>query len=200
MKLHSSACERNREPILAQLRTLFASRSKVLEIGSGTGQHAAYFCPQLPHLQWQSSDLAGNHASILAWRAECGAANFLPPLLLDVSQAWPRIDGVDAVFSANTSHIMPWPAVQAMLRQVGLLLPAGGLFVLYGPFNQEGGFTSPGNAEFDATLRARDPQMGLRAREDIQALAHQAGMRTHAMLAMPANNQMLVFERVGLGC
>ena len=198
-KQFSPACERNREPILSVLRDIFASRSHVLEVGSGTGQHAVYFAPELAHLRWQTSDLAENHPSILAWQAEFPSNNLVAPIIVDMNQTtWPSPLthlGIDAIFSANTSHIMPWHCVQHFLRGAGQLLPSGGLLAIYGPFNEHGAFTSASNEAFDTSLRQRDPQMGLRDMADMQRLADAAGLSFLQDLSMPANNRMLVWQK-----
>lgn len=193
----SQSCENNQAPILAVLRQAFADRRRVLEIGSGTGQHGVYFAPRLPHLVWQTSDLAENHAGIRAWQAAHPAPNLRAPLLLDLAHGdWP--DGAyDAVFSANTTHIVAWPLVQNLFALAGGHLPAGGLLALYGPFNYGGTFTSESNRAFDAWLRQRDPQSGIRHFEDIAALAAQHGLTLAQDHAMPANNRLLVFRRGG---
>ena len=190
MRSFSEACERNREPILAVLKRVFAGRRRVLEIGSGTGQHAAYFAPELPHLVWQPSDVAANLPDIREWVAAP------PPLELDVERAFPAVDA-DAVFSANTSHIMSWPQVEKMFAGIGALLPAGGVFALYGPFNYGGKHTSESNARFDAMLLHRDAASGLRDAEAIVALGERHGLALAEDNAMPANNRLLVFRRQG---
>jgi SAM-dependent methyltransferase len=176
------------------LERVFAHRRLVLEIGSGTGQHAAYFAPALPHLAWQPSDVAENLPGIRAWVADCAASNLLAPIELDVEREWPRLQA-DAVFSANTCHIMSWPQVERMFEQVGRLLPARGIFAIYGPFNYGGRFTSESNARFDAMLRTRDPAGGLRDYEAIVALAKRCALTAAEDNPMPANNRLLVFER-----
>lgn len=195
-KPYSAACARNREPILAVLRRHFADRLRVLEIGSGTGQHAVHFAAALPHLCWQSSDVADNLPGIAAWLDETALANTPPPLALDVEQSpWPA-SGFDAVFSANTLHIMPWPTVQslfAMLREVSV---AGARLVVYGPFNYGGEFTGPGNVAFDAALKAADPRRGIRDFEAVDALARTAGFALIEDVAMPADNRCLVWQRI----
>jgi SAM-dependent methyltransferase len=197
-KQFSAACERNREPILALLRTLFANRRRVLEIGSGTGQHAVYFGAGLPHLAWQTSDLPQNHPSILAWLREAQLPNVLPPLMLDMrAPEWPAGD-FDAVFSANTCHIMAWPEVERMFAGAGRLLPAGGVLCVYGPFNVGGRFTSAGNRQFDAALRQQAPHRGLRDVEAIERLAAGAGFVLEADHGMPANNRLLAWRRAGM--
>lgn len=197
MKPFAESCAENRAPILAVLREVFADRRRVLEIGSGTGQHACYFASALPFLTWQTSDLAENHPGIHAWLAEEGNTNILPPLLLDVRQPqWP-VDAVDAVFSANTAHIMGWDGVQAMFAGIGRVLEPGGLFALYGPFNYGGKYTAESNARFDAWLRQRDPASGVRNFEDLQALAAGAGLELLRDYPMPADNRTLVWRKTG---
>lgn len=193
-KPFSEACERNREPILSVLKRVFADRRRVLEIGSGTGQHAAAFAPALPHLVWQPSDVAEHLAGIGLWVAEAGAANLRRPLELDVDRPWPDI-AADAVFSANTCHIMSWPQVERLFEGVGRLLPADGLLALYGPFNHGGRHTSESNARFDAMLRARDPRSGLRDIEALIALGEREYLGKDEDLAMPANNRLLIFRK-----
>lgn len=196
MKSFSEACERNRDPILAILKRVLADRRRVLEIGSGTGQHAAYFAPALAHLEWQPSDRAENLPSIGAWAADAGAPNLLPALEFDVDDPFPRLD-VDAAFTANTCHIMSWPQVERMFAGLGTLLPPRGVFALYGPFNYGGKPTSESNARFDESLRRRDPASGLRDAQALIALAARYGMALEEDNAMPANNRLLVFRRNG---
>jgi cyclopropane fatty-acyl-phospholipid synthase-like methyltransferase len=186
MKPYCEACERNREPILAVLRRIFADRRRVLEIGSGTGQHAAYFAPELAHLAWQASDVAEHLPGIRLWGME--------PIELDVDKPWPPIEA-DAVFSANTAHILSWPQVERMFEGVARVLPRGGLFALYGPFHYGGRPTSQSNARFDAMLRARDPASGVRDFDHIDALARRCGLALLEDNAMPANNRLLVFKK-----
>lgn len=196
-KQFSAACERNREPILAVLRDVLADCRQVLEIGSGTGQHAVYFAAQLPQLQWQTSDMPHNHASIIAWQRDAGLPNVLPPLVLDVASSdWPR-GPYDAVFSANTCHIMAWQEVQAMFAGIGRILRAGGLACIYGPFNYRGQFTSASNAQFDAALKAQAPHMGIRDMEAVNQVAAEQGLMLLADHAMPANNRLLVWRAGG---
>ncbi|HVJ23981.1 MAG TPA: DUF938 domain-containing protein [Burkholderiales bacterium] len=183
MKPFSEASERNRAPILAVLKRVFSNSRRVLEIGSGTGQHAAYFAPQLPHLVWQASDVAENLPGIREWGVE--------PVALDVDHEWPAVDA-DAVFSANTTHIMSWPQVERMFAGIGRLAPA--VVALYGPFNYEGRPTSESNARFDAMLRRNDPASGVRDFEKISALAEAAGLTLQEDNALPANNRLLVFK------
>jgi cyclopropane fatty-acyl-phospholipid synthase-like methyltransferase len=193
MKPFSEACERNREPILAILKRVFVDRKRVLEIGSGTGQHAAFFAPELPHLLWQASDVAENLPGIRQWVEEAEAPNLAEPMILDVDQEFPSIQ-VDAVFSANTCHIMSWPQVERMFAGAGRLLPKGGVFALYGPFSYHGRHTSESNARFDAMLRRNDPASGLRDFDAISALAKRADLALVEDNAMPANNRLLVWR------
>ncbi|WP_335342211.1 DUF938 domain-containing protein [Sedimenticola hydrogenitrophicus] len=194
-KPYAESCDQNREPILSVIRPLFDDRQRVLEIGSGTGQHAVYFAAALPHLTWYTSDCAEYHDGIRLWLEEAALPNVRAPLPLDVARSeWPALD-VDAVFSANTAHIMHWPEVEAMFAGVGRLLQAGGLFVLYGPFNYQGRFTSDSNARFDGWLKGRDPGMGVRDFEALQRLAVAAGMALQDDFPMPANNRILCWRR-----
>jgi cyclopropane fatty-acyl-phospholipid synthase-like methyltransferase len=192
-KNFSAACERNREPILAVLRDRFANCKRVLEIGSGTGQHAAFFAAHLPHMVWQTSDLPDNHASINAWIQEARLSNVLPPLTLDVSGTWPQ-DSFDAVFTANTCHIMSWREVERMFQGIGRALQAGGMLCIYGPFKYGGEFTSASNAQFDAMLRAQAAHMGIRDFEAANRLAADQGLVLQGDIAMPANNRMLIWQ------
>ena len=160
-KPHSAACERNRDPILAVLREHFADRKQVLEIGSGTGQHAVYFAAALPHLVWQTSDRKENHEGIQAWLDEAELKNALPPLALDVNENWPQIK-FDAVFSANTLHIMSWAEVGKLFAHLDAVLAADAKLVIYGPFNYDGTFTSQSNAQFQQTLKGWGAHMGIR--------------------------------------
>ena len=194
MKQYSEACEENKDPILDVLRRELSDCRTVLEIGSGTGQHAVYFSRHLPHLTWQPSDLEINHASINAWRREAGLANLLPPLLLDVTGGhWPDCP-VDCVFSANTTHIMAWPAVVSMIAGIGVMLETGGIFCLYGPFNYNRRYTSDSNKRFDLWLKQRDPQSGLRNFEDLMELVSTCGLYLKQDYAMPVNNRLLVWQ------
>ena len=194
-KPFAESCVQNRDPILAVLRVWFADRSAVLEIGSGTGQHAVYFGAALPHLRWQTADVVPHHAGILAWLNEAALPNVLPPLALDVSQTEWRSGRYDAIFSANTLHIMGWPEVEHFFAGVGAVLEPGGVLVVYGPFNYNGAFTSESNARFDAWLKARDPASGVRDFEAVDALARAQGLTLQQDIAMPANNRTLVWRK-----
>ncbi len=195
-KPYAPACDRNRDPILAVLREHLEDRRRVLEIGSGTGQHAVYFAAALPHLVWQTSDRIEHHAGIRAWLGEARLANALPPLALDVGrdEDWPDAR-FDAAFSANTLHIMGWAEVEAMFAGLDRALEADATLVIYGPFNVGGRYTSASNAAFDRSLKAQAPQMGLRDVAAVDALAAAIGLRLAADVAMPANNRCLVWRR-----
>ncbi|HSY28478.1 MAG TPA: DUF938 domain-containing protein [Burkholderiaceae bacterium] len=190
----SAACERNRDPILAILRDLFITPMRVLEIGSGTGQHAIHFGQHLPHVIWQTSDLPGNHPSIIAWQETVRLPNVLPPLVLDMNAPdWPD-DGYDAVFSANTCHIMAWRQVEKMFAGFQNVVRSGGQVCIYGPFNYAGEYTSASNAAFDSSLHAQAAHMGIRDIEAMQALAERNGLQLLADHAMPAHNRLLVWQ------
>lgn len=190
----SEACERNKEPILAVLREAFADRRRVVEIGAGTGQHAVHFSRHLPRVAWQPTDRAEWLEGLAARVAAEGPPNLLPPVELDVlREPWPAVRG-DAVFSANTLHIMSWPAVEALFAGLGRILEPGGVLAVYGPFRYRGAFTTRSNADFDAMLRERDPASGVRDFEAVDALAVAARLALQADHAMPANNQLLVWR------
>jgi SAM-dependent methyltransferase len=197
-KPFSPPCERNREPILAVLRGHFADCRRVLEIGSGTGQHAVHFAAAMPWLAWQCSDVADNLPGIRMWLDEAGLANTPAPVELDVARGpWPAA-GFDAVFSANTLHIMGWAQVEALFAGVGSLLQArGAILAVYGPFNYGGDYSSDSNRAFDGWLKARDPRSGIRDFEAVDALARGTGLRLLDDVAMPANNRCLVWRRDG---
>lgn len=195
MKPYSESCDQNREPILSVIRPLLADCSSVLELGSGTGQHAVYFAARLPHLVWHTSDCAEYHAGIKQWLQEAGLENTRGPIELNVStSAWPQ-EQFDGVFSANTAHIMHWPDVEAMFAGVGAVLSNGGRFLLYGPFNYAQQYTSESNARFDDYLKSRDPESGIRNFEDLDKLAKQASMVLKYDYEMPANNRILYWEK-----
>ena len=194
-KPDAPATHRNRAPILQVLRFEFAASKSVLEIGSGTGQHAVYFGRELPSLCWQTSDRVEYIDGIKAWIAETALKNVLPPLEIDVTKQ-DHVDGeFDAVFSANTAHIMSFPAVECMFRLVGNTLAGGGVFCLYGPFNENGDFTSESNQRFDESLRSKDPEMGIRDLEEVDLLARNNGLRMASRYAMPSNNMIIVWRK-----
>ncbi len=159
-------------------------------------QHAVYFAEQFSHLNWIASDQAEYHAGIQMWLDDAALDNIDGPLLLDVNQpSWP-VDEVDAVFSANTVHIMAWPSVENMFAGIGKVLQSGGVFCLYGPFNYNGKFTSESNARFDQWLKERDPVSGVRDFEALQVLAGEAGMQLVDDIEMPANNRVLTWKKI----
>ena len=194
---HSPAAERNRAPILAELQRLLPAQGLMLEIASGTGQHAAHFAAALPGWRWQPSD--GQERSLASIASWCeGLPNVLPALPLDVlADPWAGAPAaVDAMYCANLIHIAPWPVCAALLRGAARHLGPRGLLLLYGPYLEDDVPTSPGNLAFDADLRGRDPSWGLRRLADVQAQALAAGLRLRERVAMPANNLLLVLERV----
>jgi SAM-dependent methyltransferase len=188
---------RNTAPILEILQHEFASATCVLEIGSGTGQHAVAFAAALDHLHWQTSDLDENHAGIRAWIDSAEVDNISPPLSLDVREAMVDRDGYDAVFSSNTAHIMGIDAVACMFSLVGEALRPGGVFCLYGPFRQGGKFNTRSNEDFDSNLRQRDSVMGIRDIEKLDELAAEAGLRRTRFYAVPSNNNVAVWSNGG---
>jgi cyclopropane fatty-acyl-phospholipid synthase-like methyltransferase len=195
MLAHSDACERNKEPILAVLREALATASTVLEVGSGTGQHAVHFAAQLPQLVWQPSEVPELLAPLGERIRLEGGANLRAPLALDVRSTPWACAQVDAVFSANTLHIMSWHSVGSFFRGVGGVLARAGVLCVYGPFNYGGRYTSESNAQFDAWLHARDPESGIRDFTAVEELARAQGLELAADHAMPANNRTLVWRR-----
>ncbi len=195
MLVFSEACERNKDPFLSSLREHFAAIGYVLEIGSGTGQHAVYFGEHLPYLVWQASDLPENLAGISQRLNQVGPANVLTPIALNVEDdPWP-VDSTEAIFSANSLHIMSWEQVEHFFRGVGTVLNPGGPLCIYGPFRYGNLYTSDSNAVFDRHLKARDPLSGIRDIEAVDRLATAQGLQLVADYVMPANNQMLVWRR-----
>lgn len=207
----SQACENNKQPILEVLQQELSDYQHVLEVGSGTGQHSVYFAPRLPHLQWQTSDVVDNHGIIQGWHDKHPAPNLHAPLAFDLTR-----DGIpvpksasaqsassqsnenasyDAVFTANTLHIIAWPLVERLFELVGEALPTQGKFIVYGPFNDSGQYSSDSNRQFDSHLRQRDPSSGIRDKKDVLSLAkrHQLSLSQH--YKMPANNEILVFNK-----
>ncbi|MEW6132722.1 MAG: DUF938 domain-containing protein [Pseudomonadota bacterium] len=193
-KPFSEPCERNKGPILAVLRQVFAQPARILEIGSGTGQHAVHFGAALPHVVWQTSDLPANHPGIRAWIEEAALPNVPAPVALDVNGPWP-LQTYDGVFTANTLHIVSWALAQKLVAGAAALLEEGGRLVIYGPFNYGGAFTSASNARFDEWLKARDPLSGIRDFEAVAKCAEINGLHMRADHAMPANNRLLVFAK-----
>ena len=195
MRKYSEACEQNKGPILEILTQVFKNRNSVLEIGSGTGQHAIYFAKHLRHLQWQPSDLAANLCSIRSWIAEEDIPNLKAPVDLDVSHhPWP-VDVFDAVFSANTLHIMSWEMVEHFFSGVGKVLGSEGVLLVYGPFSYQGKHTSPSNASFDQFLRQRDPKSGVRDLVEVGRLAALHGLDLVEDYSMPVNNRCVVWRK-----
>jgi hypothetical protein len=191
----SEACERNKGPILEVLRSVFADRSHVLEIGSGTGQHAVHFAAHLEHLIWHPTERLSALPELTARIQAEGRRNLRQPTVLDVRQSvWP-LRTVDAVFTANTLHILSWPEVSAMFNGIGGTLAPGGVVCIYGPFRYAGRYTSPSNLEFDRVLQARDPDSGIREIHDLNALASGFGLRLDADHDLPAHNRLLVFMK-----
>lgn len=195
-RLTAPAAVRNAAPILDVLRSALPARGTVLEIASGTGQHAAHFAAALPGIDWQPSDADPRaRASIAAWRAHAGLANLREPLDLDVRrEPWP-VDTVDAIVCINMIHIAPWEAAVALMKGAGGRIAAGGAIVLYGPYRRGGAHTAPSNEAFDADLRARDPSWGVRDLEAVEALAQAEGFVCEAVVPMPANNFSVVFRK-----
>jgi hypothetical protein len=198
-KSYAPSCDRNRDPILTVLRQFFMDRHDVLEVGSGTGQHAVYFASALPHLSWQTSELEENLAGIRAWLDEARLANTPPPIAIDVKAEWPinqQLKHYDAVFSANTLHIMHWLEVEQMFARLDSALTADAVVALYGPFNYNGQFSSESNAAFNDWLQARGAHMAIRDFEAVNALAATIGLQLIADIAMPANNRTVVWRRL----
>ncbi|MEO7430603.1 MAG: DUF938 domain-containing protein [Dokdonella sp.] len=194
-KPFSPASQRNRAPILEVLRGFFSDRTHVLEIGGGTGQHAVHFAAMLSHLTWQSSDRAEHLPGLRLWLDEARLANTPAPLQLDVARDdWPR-GMFDAIFSANTLHIMSWPDVEALFAALPAVTTPDAKLAIYGPFNVDGRFTSDSNAAFDASLKARVPHMGIRDGADVDVLALTAGFHLVDDLPMPANNRLRMWQR-----
>ncbi|MBA6222575.1 DUF938 domain-containing protein [Colwellia sp. MB02u-18] len=194
-KPFSQACENNKAAILAALADSFSASKTVLEVGSGSGQHAVFFAPNMPWLSWQTSDILINHQGISQWLREYPAGNLLHPIELDLNHPWP-IEKIDAIYTANTLHIISWPLVQAFFSGVSQHLNQQGKCCVYGPFNYQGQYTSESNAGFDIWLKERDSQSAIRDIEAIMALAQSVGLSLENDHAMPANNRLLVFQKL----
>lgn len=189
------ACENNKAAILEVLERYFGEAGEVLELGSGTGQHAVHMARHLPHLRWQTSDLAHQFAGIRAWIADSGLSNIDQPVKLDVADVdWP-IASTAAIFTANTAHIMPWDTVVSMFAGVARTLTSGGLFVVYGPFKYGGAFTSEGNRRLDTYIKMHDPRAGIRDYEAMNAIAASVAMSFVEDCPMPANNHLLIWRK-----
>ena len=195
----SEACERNKDPILAVLRDAFAGCTHVLEVGSGTGQHAVHFALAMPQIVWQPSETAEAMPGLRKRIFAEGPKNLRAPVFLDVTTTPWDVRKVDGVFTANTLHIMHWPQVEAFFANLPAVMKPETVLAVYGPFRYGGEYTSPSNREFDAMLRARDPGSGIRDFEAVNALAEGAGFRLVADHPMPANNQTLVWKSAPAG-
>ncbi|MDQ7015781.1 MAG: DUF938 domain-containing protein [Gammaproteobacteria bacterium] len=194
-KPYSEACDQNAQPIFDLLSQKTPPHSTLLEIGSGSGQHAVYFGKALPSVSWQTSDRQQNHSGITLWLEEYALDNVLPPLALDVlNDPWPK-QQYDTVYSANTAHIMPTTAVEAMFQGVGQVLQEKGLFLLYGPFMDNGQQTSISNERFELWLKAQNPQQGVRDSVWLKELAESAGLKWLDDVQLPANNRILIWQK-----
>lgn len=196
-KPYAEYAVRNTAPILEVLTREFRDCTRVLEIGSGTGQHAVAFAAALRHLHWQTSDLDENHAGINAWIAAEQLENVSAPLSMDVRIADVGADSYDAVYSSNTAHIMGIDAVERMFSIVGTALREQGVFCLYGPFRRNGEFNTQSNTDFDADLRGRDPVMGIRDIEKLDEFGAANGLRRQRLYAVPSNNYVAVWKKTG---
>jgi len=196
MKRFSEACERNKRAILKKMESFLANFRTVLEIGSGTGQHAVYFASSLPHIQWQTSDLAQNLEGIDSWIKEASLDNLLRPLYLDVDMVeWP-LHSVDAVFSANTLHIMSWFSVEKMLRGVSRVLPIDGVLCIYGPFKYQGKYLSERDRLFDLSIKLKYQGAGLRNYDDLLLVAQRFNLMLIEEFEMAFNNRLLIFSKI----
>ncbi|MBH0086997.1 DUF938 domain-containing protein [Psychrobacter sp. SCQQ22] len=196
----SQACENNKQPILEVLQTELQGSNHVLEIGSGTGQHSVYFAPHLAHLKWQTSDVTSNHRHIVAWHDAYPAPNLYPPLTFDLTINLRPINGqlntpYDVMFTANTLHIIGWNLVKNLFALAGDTLQKDNKLIVYGPFNEDGDYTNEGNQRFDAMLRAGNSDSGIRHKEEVVSLASEHHLQLVTTYAMPANNQLLVFQK-----
>ncbi len=195
MNRSSSACERNKDPILSVLREIAPSAGLVLEIGSGTGRHAAYFAPYFPRLQWQPTDLSANLPGIRAWRAAAGAPNLNEPMVLDLfAERWP-VAAADMIVCINVIHIVSWEGVERLFAGVANILPTGGVMYVYGPYRYRGRQLEPSNERFDRMLRERHSHSGVREFEAVDGLAASAGLRLAGDRPMPANNRSIWWIR-----
>lgn len=194
-KPYAESCDQNRNPIFEVIHPLLKDKKNVLEIGSGTGQHAAYFAQKMPHLIWQTSDQQPYHEGIKLWLNDANLDNTPPPIPLNVStDTWPS-QNFDVVFSANAVHIMAWDNVVDFFENAPKLLNKGGLFILYGPFNYNQTYTSESNARFDIWLKQRDSNSAIRDFEALDELAQLAGLILQSDHALPSNNRILVWEK-----
>ncbi|HYG47421.1 MAG TPA: DUF938 domain-containing protein [Allosphingosinicella sp.] len=195
MKRSAPATERNREPIAAVLREVLPESGIVLEIASGSGEHAVYFARLFPNRLWQPTDPdRAALESIAAWREEAGTPNLLEPIWLDASAERWTVGAADAILCVNMVHISPWAATVGLMRGAGRLLERGGPLILYGPYRRAGVPTAPSNEAFDRSLRARNPEWGLRELEAVEAEAARHRLRLERIVEMPANNLTVVFR------
>lgn len=197
-KPFSQACENNKQPILKILTRAFAKQKHVLEIGSGTGQHAVYFAKKLPFLIWQTSDLSINHPGINQWITDFPSPNIRQPLTIDLTVVQPLVETIDGIFTANTLHIISWPLVQKFFDTVEEYLNTNGTLCIYGPFNYQGKYTSESNANFDLWLKERDVNSAIRDFEAVYQLAKEAGLSLVEDVEMPANNRLLIFNKTAI--
>ena len=193
----STAAERNQEPILKVLKDFITYEDRrLLEVGSGTGQHAVYFAPHFPQLEWHPTDVSGKLKGIKQWMHEAGVRNIQPPVRLEIGKDdFPKLK-FDVVFTANTFHIMPWKEGKSLIKLLGHRLREGSRAIFYGPFKYDGQFTSPSNEAFDRQLKESDPTSGIRAFEDINKAMIKNGFELIDDIDMPANNQMLIYSRL----
>lgn len=191
----AESCLQNQQPILDALRDVFSEAGEVLEVGSGTGQHAVFFSQHLPHLEWQPSDLQEQHPGMLLWLNEVKHDRIRPPLVLDVDdEIWP-VENMDYVFTANTTHIISLSQAERMFAHIASVLKQGGLFAQYGPFNYNGKYTSESNARFDQWLKQQHPLSCIKHFEQLQAFATENAMDCIDDIEMPANNRLLVWQK-----
>ncbi|ALO43965.1 DUF938 domain-containing protein [Pseudoalteromonas phenolica] len=194
-KPYSQACENNKDPILSKIRRYLTGKERILEVGSGTGQHAVHFARHLPNISWYTADQAMHHEGINAWLDEANLSNLIAPITLDLNHDWPVTEKYDAIYTANTFHIVSEPLVERLIKGATKHSQAQSHLFIYGPFNYNGQFTSESNQGFDAMLRARDPQSGIRDQEWVVSLAKKHGFELVQDHEMPANNRLLVFKR-----
>ena len=195
-KPFAEACERNSQPILEVIKPGLSNASSLIEIGSGTGQHAVYFSKELPHLTWQTTDCAVNHSGIEQWIKDSGLKNVRSPLALNVLEdSWPE-ENYDAAFSANTAHIMPWEAVVATFEGLSRILNHQAKYYLYGPFNYNGQYTSESNARFDVWLKSQAAHQAIRDFDKVLELAQLNGFKLEEDVEMPANNRILIWRKI----
>ena len=193
-KPFAPACERNQQPIANVLKHAFRHVKQVLEIGSGTGQHAVFFAGEMPWLQWQPTDVENNIAGIQIWVDDAALPNLLSPLVLDVNNDWPG-SRYDALFTANSLHIMSWNSVKNFMQNAAQRLDLNGSLIIYGPFNYGGNYTSTSNAQFDQWLKQQSDGSAIRNFEDIQELAERHALSLSEDIEMPANNRILLWKK-----